>query len=650
MRFRQHQSDAQQASRRLLLWFALLLIALVAVVNLSLAGLYHLLLPGLPLPAFFWATNTGLVLLLVGGGAWLEMGRLRSGGGERVARWAGGRLLREPRDLPERRLLNVVDEMALASGLPRPAVYLLEREDGINAFVAGWTAETAALAVTRGALERLTREELQGLVAHEFGHIREGDLALNMRLLALVWGLSLVHGLGLELTERDDLGRLPPLAPVGLVLRALGGVGWLAGRLLQAAVSRQREYLADACAMQFTRSRDGLGNTLRKIWFLQRGPEGRLRSPHAEALAAMLLDDGARRRWLATHPPLALRIERLTGRGATPLPAPRLQAGAGEAGSEPWPAPAQAMPAGVLAAAPASVAATAWAFAGPSHPALAPDARAPRAHPGRTTRPATGGLPGATTSRLDAKAEGPAAQTPAPTQAQADLQAARARLERLHGPAERRCGVLAALLPPGDGTPARQWAALTAALPHAATVRADLALLPPGQRLQVWDLLLARTAAAPAGERRALVQAARSMLFGSGPVQAGAVLQYAALRLALQPVRHPVRRPSAAPAPAAADRLSDHAASRADVAPRWAALVHAALADDGAPVALPPAERQALRRELRALRRLPPMQRPAVLKAWCGSRFQSAAALPGPAAAALHAATRLLDLPGPPAG
>ncbi|MCH2242331.1 MAG: M48 family metalloprotease, partial [Aquabacterium sp.] len=299
MRFRQHQSDAQAASRRLLRWFGLLVAALVVAVNLALAGIYRLLLPLLPLPAFFWATNTGVVLMLVIGGAWLETQRLRAGGGERVARWAGGRLLTDPRELAERRLLNVVDEMALASGQPRPAVYLLEREPGINAFVAGWTAETAALAVTRGALERLTRDELQGLVAHELGHIREGDLPLNMRLLALVWGLSLVHGLGVELTQPDEHGRHPPLAPFGLVLRALGWLGWLAGRLLQAAVSRQREYLADACAVQFTRSRDGLGNTLRKIWFLQRGPEGRLRSPHAEALAAMLLDDGARRRWLA---------------------------------------------------------------------------------------------------------------------------------------------------------------------------------------------------------------------------------------------------------------------------------------------------------------------------------------------------------------
>lgn len=623
MRFRQHQSDAQAASRRLLLWFGLLVAALVVAVNLALAGIYRLLLPLLPLPAFFWATNTGVVLMLVVGGAWLETQRLRTGGGERVARWAGGRLLTDPRDLAERRLLNVVDEMALASGQPRPAVYLLEREPGINAFVAGWTAETAALAVTRGALERLTRDELQGLVAHELGHIREGDLPLNMRLLALVWGLSLVHGLGVELTQPDEHGRHPPLAPFGLVLRALGWLGWLAGRLLQAAVSRQREYLADACALQFTRSRDGLGNTLRKIWFLQRGPEGRLRSPHAEALAAMLLDDGARRRWLATHPPLAARIERVTGRGATPLPAPPLDAQT--LGEEPWPArPLAATPEGVLAAAAGAI-----TPAGPPPGVARTSALASQIAPQLPARPAP------LAQALDPYAGGPAAH---PT---IDPAQARARLALLHGPLERRCGVLAALLTPGDAAQGARWMRMADALPHAGRILADMGALPPADRLGARDALLTRMAAAPAGERRALIVAARRLLGGPGHPRALDVLRYAACRLhpSLQPCAHP--RPPRRAAPPRSPSVSE----LARVAPggsAWAQLVHAAWKGDARPVVLDAAARHALRRGLRELRLLPWMQRPAVLKAWCGGQPAQAT---GWRTEVVDAATRLLDLP-----
>ena len=218
--------------------------------------------------------------------------------------------------------------MALASGLPRPPVYVLEREDAINAFAAGWSPESSVVAVTRGALQRLTRDELQGLVAHEFGHIHQGDLRLNMQLLALVWGLSLVHGYGHSLIEADDNGRRSGLGLlIGPVFIAAGLLGWLAGQVLQAAVSRQRELLADACAVQFTRSRDGLGGVLRKVWHQLRQHEDRLTRVPARLLAAMLLQAPAD--WLKTHPPLPERLRRLYGRGMEPLPAPVLAAGEG---------------------------------------------------------------------------------------------------------------------------------------------------------------------------------------------------------------------------------------------------------------------------------------------------------------------------------
>jgi len=314
MRFRDQQDDARRATHKLLALFALLLFALIAAVNGLLLGVWWalgtLLAWRLPLPPFFVETNTAVVLLFVLGGAWVELSRLREGGGAHVALWAGGRLVGEPRDLGERRLLNVVDELAIASGLPRPAVYLLYREDAINAFAAGWSAGDAVVAVTQGALERLTRDELQGLVAHEFGHVHQGDLRLHMQLLGLVWGLSLVHGYGLRLLESDERGRrsLPGLL-VGPVFVVAGWLGWLAGQLLQAAVSRQRELLADASAVQFTRSRDGLGGVLRKVWHQAMQHEDRLVHAPARLMAAMLLQAPAD--WLATHPPLPERVRRL---------------------------------------------------------------------------------------------------------------------------------------------------------------------------------------------------------------------------------------------------------------------------------------------------------------------------------------------------
>ena len=246
MRFREQQDDARRATQRLLALFVVMLLGLIVAVNGLLWavwwGLWKLLgfeFDGLP-PLFF-ETNTAVVLMFVLGGAWVELGRLREGGGAHVAEWAGGRLLTDPQDLPERRLLNVVDEMALASGLPRPQVYVLEREDAINAFAAGWSPESSVVAVTRGALQRLTRDELQGLVAHEFGHIHQGDLRLNMQLLALVWGLSLVHGYGHSLIEADDNGQRSGVGLlIGPVFIAAGLLGWLAGEVLQAAVSRQQ--------------------------------------------------------------------------------------------------------------------------------------------------------------------------------------------------------------------------------------------------------------------------------------------------------------------------------------------------------------------------------------------------------------------------
>ncbi len=227
-----------------------------------------------------------MTLLFVLGGWWVESLQLRQGGAH-VAHMLGGREITAPRDLAERRLRNVVHEMTIASGLPMPRVFVLDREEAINAFASGWTAEDSAITVTHGALQRLTRDELQGVVAHEFGHIQSGDTRLNMRLIGMVFGLQMVYTLGQTLAQRNEHGQHSALALLGWALMGAGSIGWLAGRLLKAAVSRQREFLADAHAVQFTRLPDGLGKALLKVAG-QRTQGERMHHPQAELVSHLL--------------------------------------------------------------------------------------------------------------------------------------------------------------------------------------------------------------------------------------------------------------------------------------------------------------------------------------------------------------------------
>ena len=327
MRFRRHQEAAEQQTRQLIALFVLVVIGLVIAVNLVLALIYWVTVPFAwstrGLPNYFIETNTGLVLLFVLGGCWVESMRLHKGG-PHVAELAGARPAQpggnDEHSRREQRFVNVVQEMAIASGQrPAPQAWVLPRDDAINALAAGWQGEDAVVVVTRGALERLTRAELQGVVAHEFSHIVHGDTRLNMRLVGLVWGLQMIWGLGLSLWSADEQGRRHAGALFGLGLMAVGSLGWLAGRLLQAAVSRQREFLADASAVKFARHVDGLGGALRKIADQQARRVKGLASAHVASLAHLLLSSDAAPRggWrpsLATHPPLAERLSRLYGR------------------------------------------------------------------------------------------------------------------------------------------------------------------------------------------------------------------------------------------------------------------------------------------------------------------------------------------------
>jgi heat shock protein HtpX len=316
MRFFQHQDQARRETRQLLFWFAVMVLALVLAVNAALALTWLLLTYALglgmgPFPGYFFEVNTALALGFVLGGWWLETSSLK-GGGVKLARRVGAREAWPASRQDEKKLCNIASELAIAASMPVPQIMVLDRENSINAFAAGWNKDDAVIAVTRGALERLTRNELQGLVAHELSHLKEGDTRLNMRLAGMVFGLECIFNLGTRMCERNDNNQRSVLVLPGVAVMAAGFLGWLAGRALKAALSRQREFLADARAVQFTRSRDGLGGVLRKVAKEQgTGPT----AVFHPSVQHMLLAGSARQaRWLDSHPPLVERIRRIYGR------------------------------------------------------------------------------------------------------------------------------------------------------------------------------------------------------------------------------------------------------------------------------------------------------------------------------------------------
>ncbi len=317
------------AERRLAVGYALAVVAMVLAFN-GLLALLWLMLPYVHRqPQNFMLGNTLLVLLYVLGGRAVETSRLKEGG-RHVALMAGGREVQPGRGNPlsqlERRYVNVVHEVALTCGhQPPPACWVLPSDDAINALATGWQREDAVIAVTRGALERLTREELKGVVAHEFSHLLNGETRLNMTLVAMGWGLQMFWNVGLSLVAPDDRGRRRAVYPIGCILLAVGAPGWLAGRWLQARVSQPRELRADAAAAHLVRGPEALGNALRKVAAQQEAGRFGLLSAHTASLEHLMFAPteriGLRRPMLATHPPLAERISRLLGRPAEPLDA-----------------------------------------------------------------------------------------------------------------------------------------------------------------------------------------------------------------------------------------------------------------------------------------------------------------------------------------
>ena len=335
MDFFQHQDKARKASRVLLLYFALAVVAIVLSVHLAVSFLLMWVSSDTLEPFDWWQLDrfvvlAGGALLVITAGSLYKIWRLKDGG-HTVARLLGGRPI-DPNttDRAERRLLNVVEEMAIAAGLPVPTIYLLDKEEGINAFAAGFTPQDAVLGVTRGTMGILNREELQGVIAHEFSHIFNGDMSLNLRLMGVLHGILVIALIGYFIlrstvrassSNRKGGAALLALPMLGVTLVAIGYVGVFFGRVIKSAVSRQREFLADASAVQFTRNADGVAGALKKIGGLATG--SLIMSPHAEQVSHFFFSDGklgkVRMRlaggshfdFLATHPPLRDRIKRI---------------------------------------------------------------------------------------------------------------------------------------------------------------------------------------------------------------------------------------------------------------------------------------------------------------------------------------------------
>lgn len=266
-----------------------------------------------PLPPFDWwqppvflaAFLVTMVVIVIG--SLYKIRELRSGGG-RVAELLGGEPVPPNTEgFYERRLLNVVEEMAIASGMTVPQVYVMRRQKGINAFAAGYAPCDAVVAVTYGTLVGLTRDELQGVIAHEFSHILNGDMRLNIHLMGGLHGLLLIALAGRMLFELRLRwrGSLYVFILAGMLF-IIGSIGLFFGKLIKSAVSRQREFLADAAAVQFTRNPGGLVSALKKIGGLPGG--SRVRSAYAEEASHMFFGNALRFDSLATHPPLSERI------------------------------------------------------------------------------------------------------------------------------------------------------------------------------------------------------------------------------------------------------------------------------------------------------------------------------------------------------
>jgi Zn-dependent protease with chaperone function len=327
--FFDHQQLARRNTRVMIVLYVLAVLGVIVAVDAVLAGIYlwtqsgstlearraPLTLAALPPALLVWgALGTAGVIFAVSVFHTLRLG----GGGEAVAQMVGARpVAAESHDPFEQRYLNVVEEMAIASGVRVPKAYVMDHEAGINAFAAGYEVSNAVVAVTRGTLEKLTRDELQGVIGHEFSHILNGDMRLNVRMLGILQGIVFIGAIGQFLLRTVGRGGgrkdgAAPLLAAGIGLFAIGAIGLVFARLIKAAVARQREFLADASSVQFTRNPEGIAGALDQIRVASAG--ARIDNRRAEELSHMFFGPSVKV-WMssvfATHPPLDQRIVRV---------------------------------------------------------------------------------------------------------------------------------------------------------------------------------------------------------------------------------------------------------------------------------------------------------------------------------------------------
>lgn len=329
MNFFESQDRVRKNTFRLVLLFALAVAALIAMTNLLVMAVFgyinsqQLQDGGTLVRQMDWQTfaavSVGVAVVVLAGSLYKIMAL--SAGGKVVAESLGGQLIpQNTADLKQRKLLNVVEEMAIASGTPPPPVYLLADEPGINAFAAGFSPRDAVIAVTQGAIDHLSRDQLQGVIAHEFSHIFNGDMRLNIRLIGVLNGILILGIIGYYLlysTSYSRRGRDSGKSGGGIMalaigLMVIGFAGTFFGGLIKAAVSRQREYLADASAVQFTRNPDGIAGALKRIGGLESGSV--MKHPGASEVSHAFFARGVSgfmQAMSATHPPLAKRILRI---------------------------------------------------------------------------------------------------------------------------------------------------------------------------------------------------------------------------------------------------------------------------------------------------------------------------------------------------
>ena len=321
MDFFEHQDAAQRKTSILIFYYCLAVVAIIVAVYMAVSFVF-----GGGWDAERFVMVSLITIVIVGLGSILKSAQLKQGG-QAVAEMLGGRPV-DPASIHvgEKRLMNVVQEMAIASGTPVPPVYILENEQGINAFAAGFNPGDAVIGVTRGCVDLLGRDELQGVIAHEFSHILNGDMRLNIRLIGVLAGILAIALIGFALMRtaafssfgyhrprrKEAGGAGMALLALGIALIAIGYIGVFFAKVIKGAVSRQREYLADAAAVQFTRSPSGLASALKKIGGLAKGSQ--VLSDKAEEASHLFFANGVTNflsSVMSTHPPLGERIRRL---------------------------------------------------------------------------------------------------------------------------------------------------------------------------------------------------------------------------------------------------------------------------------------------------------------------------------------------------